>query len=359
MKYGKTAVILVLIFCLAACGRLISYGADDETVWNFDLDGEVTDWKGAHPSAADLIYDNIEEAAKINVYSISYLGDGNVATRIMADELGIKVSANENRFLKVRMYADPSVAAYHFTKSVVRVQHEGDAAHTELGPEVIGADTFAGLTDNEGYIETIIDLGFQEEKTLNMLRVDLIAEEIGSGSESKIGYLYIKYIGLFDSREEAEQYRSHKITVAEDIANGSVSADEMGASYSQIRITAVPEEGQSLRSLTVAYGDQTLSLGKGIVALDSEENVYLFTMPEADVTISAEFGTEPTETEAPAPTEEPDHTADKKTAVPSTKTPDKAEEDTTRSQWVVPAVICAVIVVAAGIAIFFVVKKKK
>ncbi len=202
----KWFVFCFVLVLACVCGIGAVSAADEALVWDFS-EGIETDgsgaqvWEGCHPSVAALRFDETEGAAKINVYSISYLGGSNFSTRFWNNQLKVPVSETQNRYVKIKLKVDSDVNAYHFTKTQLKLQCAGDAAASAQ----IGT-WFETLNGQDDYVEVIIDMGFTEEKELNMLRLDIIAEESGDGNTGAAGWMYIKYIGLFDTLEEAEAY---------------------------------------------------------------------------------------------------------------------------------------------------------
>lgn len=81
---------------------------------------------------------------------------------------------------------------------------------------------------------------------------------------------------------------SHTITLATGITGGSIAIDKTKAfEYERVAITATPETGKMLTSLSYTYGSTTVN-----IFTSKEANDYVFTMPDADVTsINATFET--------------------------------------------------------------------
>lgn len=84
------------------------------------------------------------------------------------------------------------------------------------------------------------------------------------------------------------KYTSHKITIDENIENGSVTTDtESAIADTTITLTVIPNNTYNVQSLTVKDAD-----GNEIeTTVDAEDNtLYKFKMPASDVTVSAVFG---------------------------------------------------------------------
>ena len=81
---------------------------------------------------------------------------------------------------------------------------------------------------------------------------------------------------------------SHTITLATGITGGSIAVDKTKAfEYERVAITATPETGKMLTSLSYTYGSTTVN-----ILASKQANDYVFTMPDADVTsINATFET--------------------------------------------------------------------
>ncbi len=88
---------------------------------------------------------------------------------------------------------------------------------------------------------------------------------------------------LFDEAK----YTSHKITIDENIENGSVTTDtESAIADTEITLIVKPNNGYELESLTVKDADEN----NVTTTVDAEDStVYKFKMPASDVTISAAF----------------------------------------------------------------------
>ena len=84
------------------------------------------------------------------------------------------------------------------------------------------------------------------------------------------------------------KYTSHKITIDENIENGSVTADtESAIADTEITLIVKPNNGYDLESLTVKDADEN----NVTTTVDAEDNtLYKFKMPASDVTVSAVFG---------------------------------------------------------------------
>lgn len=78
--------------------------------------------------------------------------------------------------------------------------------------------------------------------------------------------------------------KSYSIQIDPDIEHGEVSAPSSGEEEERITVSVTPEEGYMLQQLTVTTED-----GEIIEAAAQDEDTYTFTMPAANVTISAEF----------------------------------------------------------------------
>ena len=81
---------------------------------------------------------------------------------------------------------------------------------------------------------------------------------------------------------------SYTITLATGITGGSIAVDKTKAfEYERVAITATPETGKMLTSLSYTYGSTTVN-----ILASKQANDYVFTMPDADVTsINATFET--------------------------------------------------------------------
>lgn len=81
---------------------------------------------------------------------------------------------------------------------------------------------------------------------------------------------------------------SHTITLATGITGGSIAVDKTKAFENErVAITATPETGKMLTSLSYTYGSTTVN-----ILASKQANDYVFTMPDADVTsINATFET--------------------------------------------------------------------
>lgn len=81
---------------------------------------------------------------------------------------------------------------------------------------------------------------------------------------------------------------SHTITLATGITGGTIEVDKTKAFEDErVAITATPETGKMLTSLSYTYGSTTVN-----IFTSKEANDYVFTMPDADVTsINATFET--------------------------------------------------------------------
>ncbi len=78
--------------------------------------------------------------------------------------------------------------------------------------------------------------------------------------------------------------QSAQITVADQIANGTVAvADTNVNAGSEVAVSVLPDTGYELKALHIASGDTEL------LCTDAGNGIWKFTMPENDVTISAEF----------------------------------------------------------------------
>ncbi|MBO4871174.1 MAG: Ig-like domain-containing protein, partial [Muribaculaceae bacterium] len=77
----------------------------------------------------------------------------------------------------------------------------------------------------------------------------------------------------------------YTITVDDEIENGTVEADKQTANIGEtVTLTITPAEGYSLGSLTVLNGETTVE-----TTLNQETGEYTFTMPAANVTVTATF----------------------------------------------------------------------
>lgn len=81
---------------------------------------------------------------------------------------------------------------------------------------------------------------------------------------------------------------SYTITLATGITGGSIAVDKTKAfEYERVAITATPETGKMLTSLSYTYGSTTVN-----ILASKQANDYVFTMPDADVnSINATFET--------------------------------------------------------------------
>ena len=87
------------------------------------------------------------------------------------------------------------------------------------------------------------------------------------------------YYGSSDPDKE-----SYSIKINPAIEHGKVSAPSFGEEGERITVSVTPEEVYKLKQLTVTTED-----GETIEASAQDENTYTFTMPAANVAISAEF----------------------------------------------------------------------
>ncbi len=76
----------------------------------------------------------------------------------------------------------------------------------------------------------------------------------------------------------------HSIQIDPDIEHGEVSAASSAKEGETVTISVTPEERYMLQQLAVTTED-----GENIEAMSWKENTYIFTMPDSNVTISAQF----------------------------------------------------------------------
>ncbi|MCM1055952.1 MAG: hypothetical protein NC394_10580 [Bacteroides sp.] len=85
-------------------------------------------------------------------------------------------------------------------------------------------------------------------------------------------------------KESAPAKTPHKVEVDKEVKNGTVTVDKTTASVGDtVTVSATPAEGYKLGSVTVSYEDADGT--KTVAPKDGKT----FTMPDADVTVSAEF----------------------------------------------------------------------
>lgn len=76
----------------------------------------------------------------------------------------------------------------------------------------------------------------------------------------------------------------YAIQIAPDIEFGSISVINSSEKGNEVTVNVYPDEGYILKKLTIETEN-----GEKIIALNQSENIYTFTMPDSNVTISAQF----------------------------------------------------------------------
>ena len=80
-------------------------------------------------------------------------------------------------------------------------------------------------------------------------------------------------------------FNPYTISVDQDVQNGTVSVDKQSANYGDtITVTAKPAEGYEIEKVTYQSTDMTYAW-----EIEAVDGIYSFTMPDADVTVSATF----------------------------------------------------------------------
>ncbi len=194
---------MILSFTFASAEE--SYVILDLTKPNDRVTGENT-------NLDSFTFDEGEEAYAGNLYNASRAGRfGGISIKIHDTEM--KISSTKNRFLKIMIRVDETGSQNAFDKLVAYYWYAGDP-DTPLDAKQASNIPVNGLTSLHGkteYITFVWDLGWgEDEKTIDRFRLDMFSSSIDKAATSEEGYkcgkLYIKYIGFFDTKEQADNY---------------------------------------------------------------------------------------------------------------------------------------------------------
>ena len=129
------------------------------------------------------------------------------------------------------------------------------------------------------------------------------------------GYIYNPYTGEVYQESEDTSKHSYAITTSVD-KNGTVDVAPYVTEGDKVTVTITPDEGYMLDELTVKAGS------KDIEVTDNEDGTYTFTMPSANVKITATF------------VEDPDYVAPEEPEEPSEpETPSMPFTDVNEGDW--------------------------
>lgn len=174
----------------------------------FDFTDDEYFWEGENRDLDSFIFEYGERAYVGRLYNMGWAGRfGGVS--IQAKDLDLPFSSSQNRFLKLRLKTDDlgKENAFDHVRVIYWLKGSADPSFANIKNNFM-----AGLLTDEDYIDIILDLGWKNEndQLMDTLRLDFFCSSIDKAASNidgaACGFLYFRYIGLFDSQEEALAY---------------------------------------------------------------------------------------------------------------------------------------------------------
>lgn len=175
-----------------------------------DLDDK---WIGENEVLDSVLYDPAYEAMALRTYNMGWANRfGGVA--IKGIELGLPVSPTRNRFMVISLIPDEICAENAFDNLMLIYYKTGsETVYYGTGEGSVDPKALAGIhgASTDDFTQVIVDLAWEEEFSLDTLRLDMFSSSLGVASSDAdgafCGNLYIRYIAFFDTREAAESFR--------------------------------------------------------------------------------------------------------------------------------------------------------
>lgn len=208
LKSVAVICFTVIMTVLCALPIMASGEASELPDYFWPMDEQQFDWVGENVNLDMLEYSDYYEATEAKLYNAAWAGRyGGVS--IIAKDLEIAASSEKNRFLVVNVMPDYDAIENQFDKFTTIYWKTDDpkAYHFEDAK-----DAFSVLyhAQEEQYQKVIIDLNWQEEISLETLRLEIFSSSYETSAEPEEGYkcglLYFQYIALFDTLEEATNF---------------------------------------------------------------------------------------------------------------------------------------------------------
>lgn len=201
----KRLFIIMIMLCLV----LTALPVNAKTIYDFTE--QEYNWTGENENFDILNHDPDEEAYIGKLYNLGWAGRyGGIA--IIGKELELSVSSSKNRFLKMMVKTDEFGAENAFDKfsSLYWYKDEEGEANVQYNP--VSLTSLSALKGNTGYMTITIDLGWENEAEtiIGTFRMEMFSSSLDKAASptdgADCGFIYIKYIGFFDTQEEADQY---------------------------------------------------------------------------------------------------------------------------------------------------------
>ena len=165
---------------------------------------------------------------------------------------------------------------------------DGDVCTLEYNTATltIAAPLHTAVGDGKSADAQITDEGdIQGDATVSYFAADTNGEKTGSvlsGAPTEAGKYWAEItLGTATAHVVYEITNpTYSVTISDNLVGGTVTADKTSGKYGDtVTLTVTPETGFTIK--TVKYNDTAI--------IAANEGVYSFTMPAADVTVSAEF----------------------------------------------------------------------
>lgn len=184
----------------------------EESYVIYDFTEPEYNWKGENDNLDFFAYNDDEIAYMGKLYNVGWARRyGGVS--IQGSELELMVSSSQKRFLKMMVRTDEVGAQNAFDNFAAYYWYDTDAKDPNSAHAIdLPRDSVVAISGSEEYITLILDLGWtnEQEKKVEQFRMDIFSSSIDKAAVPQdgghCGEIYIRYIGFFDTREEAENY---------------------------------------------------------------------------------------------------------------------------------------------------------
>ncbi|NLN03339.1 MAG: hypothetical protein GX166_00725 [Clostridiaceae bacterium] len=205
-------VVCILIFVMAFSSSL-SFAEDaEDTYVIYDFTEPEIYWAGENESLDYFAYDDEELAYMGKLYNVNWAKRyGGVS--IQGTDLTLNVSSTKKRYLKMIVRVDEIGAQNAFDNFVAYYWYDTDSKDPNSARYInLPKNCAQAISGAEEYITLVLDLGWanEEEKLVTQFRMDIFSSTMDKTAVptdgARCGEIYIRYIGFFDTMEEAENY---------------------------------------------------------------------------------------------------------------------------------------------------------
>lgn len=204
----KTIICVLLMLMVFS----LSFSHAEESYVVYDFTEPEYNWAGENENLDYFAYDDDELAYMGKLYNVNWARRyGGVS--IQGNELDLDVSSTQKRFLKMMVRVDEVGAQNAFDNFSAYYWYDEDPKDPNSAHYVdLPKDCATAISGAEEYITLIFDLGWENEtvEKVTQFRLDIFTASMDKAAVqtdgAHCGEIFIRYIGFFDTMEDAENF---------------------------------------------------------------------------------------------------------------------------------------------------------